>query len=574
MDTNYVSPYLNKGKSLAAQKRFTEAIAELQGGLLVNSNHAGLYFGLGWVYDELAMYPQAITNFTAALVLDASLHAARVCRGVSYAKMGAGTNAVPDFYQVINSVANGDMVAAISAYDLQLLRGPGVPFVSANAVSNYVSGVFKFSTEQYGAGIDSLCLAQAMDPNVPDIPWMVAWSYARKGQQAFGNSWLQTAYSLMESEVVKTLRGGEDVFVDGVKKGSSPLTLHVFRSAYDLSVRTSSGTKREWNGPFYTDGTEGGSAVMLLNPVTVSDFRVFGPIADTDRDWLADSWEIAHFGNLNSTPEGDEDHDGLPNLYEFWLSSDPNKADTDGDGVSDLQEYMDGSDPADPGSHFGGPQSQTAEAGTTVLFNAGASGLLAASYQWYFNDTAVSGGTSDPLSLPSVQASQSGSYYVVVNHSGGVIISAPAMLNVISPVTRTNVMGIAVSGEAGSLVNVEHADLLAPTPTWVPLSSVTLTGAPQYCFDPVYPLAQRYYRAWQTGSPSVRPVLAPPRVTSAITVTGTPGTSVRVDGINAVGPTDAWFTVGTVTLTNTSQLYFDVSAQGQPERLYRLVPLP
>ncbi|HOY60355.1 MAG TPA: hypothetical protein PK640_19730, partial [Verrucomicrobiota bacterium] len=98
-------------------------------------------------------------------------------------------------------------------------------------------------------------------------------------------------------------------------------------------------------------------------------------------------------------------------------------------------------------------------------------------------------------------------------------------------------------------------------------------SAPQYCFDPVYPLPQRYYRAWQSGSPSVRSVLDP-RVTPAITVTGTPGTSVRVDGINAVGPIDAWFTLATIAMTNTTQLYFDVSAQGQPKRLYRLVPLP
>jgi hypothetical protein len=30
----------------------------------------------------------------------------------------------------------------------------------------------------------------------------------------------------------------------------------------------------------------------------------------------------------------------------------------------------------------------------------------------------------------------------------------------------------------------------------------------------------------------------------------------------------------TITLTNTSQLYFDVSALGQPQRLYQIVPQP
>ena len=49
---------------------------------------------------------------------------------------------------------------------------------------------------------------------------------------------------------------------------------------------------------------------------------------------------------------------------------------------------------------------------------------------------------------------------------------------------------------------------------------------------------------------------------------------VMGDGDGLPGPTDAWITLTTVTLTNTSQLYFDTSAPGQPERLYRLVPVP
>ena len=60
----------------------------------------------------------------------------------------------------------------------------------------------------------------------------------------------------------------------------------------------------------------------------------------------------------------------------------------------------------------------------------------------------------------------------------------------------------------------------------------------------------------------------------AITLSGSSGDSVRLDGINAFGPTNSWFTLDTVTLTNTSQLYFDTSAIGQPPRLWRIVPVP
>jgi hypothetical protein len=60
----------------------------------------------------------------------------------------------------------------------------------------------------------------------------------------------------------------------------------------------------------------------------------------------------------------------------------------------------------------------------------------------------------------------------------------------------------------------------------------------------------------------------------AITLAGTIGTSLRIDYINQFGPTDAWVTLDTVTLTNTSQLYFDTSAIGQSPRLWRVVPAP
>ena len=60
----------------------------------------------------------------------------------------------------------------------------------------------------------------------------------------------------------------------------------------------------------------------------------------------------------------------------------------------------------------------------------------------------------------------------------------------------------------------------------------------------------------------------------ALTLAGELGQHVRVDYINREGPIDAWVTLDTVTLTNTAQLYFDVTAPWQPPRLYRLVPLP
>ena len=159
----------------------------------------------------------------------------------------------------------------------------------------------------------------------------------------------------------------------------------------------------------------------------------------------------------------------------------------------------------------------------------------------------------------------------MVSNALGAITSAPALLNVIAPVERRPVPGVKVMGETASLVNVDYADSLRPAPNWTMLGSVSLTGTPQYYFDLTLPLPpQRFYRAWQTGSPTVRPSLDL-HLVPAITLTGTIGHSVRLDYINKFGPTDAWVTLATVPLTNTSQLYFDISAPGQPPRLYRLV---
>jgi hypothetical protein len=228
------------------------------------------------------------------------------------------------------------------------------------------------------------------------------------------------------------------------------------------------------------------------------------------------------------------------------------------------------------------PQTQTAEAGSAVGLRVKASGSSPLSCVWYLNYTNLISCSTNweseltnlqfaQLKLTNVQFSQSGAYIVVVSNVLGAVTSAPAMLNVIAAVQRRPVPGVKVTGEAASLLNVDYANSLGPAPNWITLGSVSLASTSQYCFDLTLPLPpQRFYRAWQTGTPSVMPSLDL-HLVPAITLTGNIGHSVRVDYINQVGPIDAWVTLDTVTLTNTSQLYFDVSAPGQPQRLYRLV---
>lgn len=221
------------------------------------------------------------------------------------------------------------------------------------------------------------------------------------------------------------------------------------------------------------------------------------------------------------------------------------------------------------------PQTQTAEVGADVRLQASATNSLPLLCRWYHDGSdCVNASTNGVLVLTNVQFSQSGNYTAVISNALGAVTSAPAMLNVIAPVERRIVPGITLYGDTGSLLNVDWVDSLSQAPLWTPLDSVSLTGTLQYYFDLTAPLPpQRFYRAWQTGSPSAAPMLDLHMI-PALTLTGTPGNQIRVDGINQFGPTDAWFTLDTVTLTNTSQLYFDVSVVGQPPRLYRLAPVP
>ena len=106
-----------------------------------------------------------------------------------------------------------------------------------------------------------------------------------------------------------------------------------------------------------------------------------------------------------------------------------------------------------------------------------------------------------------------------------------------------------------------------PGADWPELDAVTLNTTPQFYPDRSEPLPScRFYRAWQTNVPSRQPALQLTSLTTEITLTGAIGSSVRIDYIKPVGPTDAWLTLDTVTLTNATQPYFDFTMFRRPAR--------
>ena len=219
-------------------------------------------------------------------------------------------------------------------------------------------------------------------------------------------------------------------------------------------------------------------------------------------------------------------------------------------------------------------QTQTAEAGATVLFAVDATGEPPPACQWCLDGTNLLSCASNELVLTNILFARSGTYTVIVTNVFGAVTSAPVTLNVIAPVTRTRVPGVNLTAQAGNFLGLDYRDDLGPAGNWETMATLTLSNASQFYFDVSQPLpTQRFYRAWHTGTPAVVPSLDLHMV-PAITLTGHIGDSLRLDYINQFGPIDAWVTLGTVTLTNSSQLYFDVSEPGQPPRLYRVVQMP
>src|SRR5215472_9636403 len=76
------------------------------------------------------------------------------------------------------------------------------------------------------------------------------------------------------------------------------------------------------------------------------------------------------------------------------------------------------------------PQSQSAFVGDSVTLSVTAVGSAPLGYQWFLNNAALSGATSNPLVFASVQFSNAGIYSVVISNTVGTTNSSYAALKV------------------------------------------------------------------------------------------------------------------------------------------------
>ena len=138
------------------------------------------------------------------------------------------------------------------------------------------------------------------------------------GDANLTNNGSMTFTAKTASEVVSQY--ADDISVDGAASvfGSDPLVQEVGDNAYMVE-----------------NGSSGGDNVTV--------FMVFDE--DTDGDGLPDVWEIHYFGNLDRDGTLDYEPDGLTEMEEYLLDTDPVNADSDGDTLLDGAEVTAGTNP-------------------------------------------------------------------------------------------------------------------------------------------------------------------------------------------------------------------------------------
>ena len=109
-------------------------------------------------------------------------------------------------------------------------------------------------------------------------------------------------------------------------------------TSFSVLVKDTPGVSYQWN--FNSSAISGATAdSLLLTNVSTNNEGLYSVMVsngsgtvlsssanlyiDANGDGLPDSWEIAHFGNLNQTATGDYDGDGVSNFQEFLDGTDP-----------------------------------------------------------------------------------------------------------------------------------------------------------------------------------------------------------------------------------------------------------
>jgi tetratricopeptide (TPR) repeat protein len=101
LDSNYVTPYYNRGTAYNDLEKYEASIWDFNKAIELNSKYGKAYNNRGVVYNALGQYEKAIQDFNKAIELNPHLLTIFNNRGAAYNKLGKNDQAIRDFNKAI-----------------------------------------------------------------------------------------------------------------------------------------------------------------------------------------------------------------------------------------------------------------------------------------------------------------------------------------------------------------------------------------------------------------------------------------------------------------------------------------
>ncbi|MEW6156060.1 MAG: immunoglobulin domain-containing protein [Verrucomicrobiota bacterium] len=229
-------------------------------------------------------------------------------------------------------------------------------------------------------------------------------------------------------------------------------------------------------------------------------------------------------------------------------------------------------------------ETQTVTKGAALTLSVVAIGTGDLVYQWRHNGSVISGATDSALVIADVQLANAGRYSVVISDAAGTLTSKEVLITVLAapeietpPLEQTVLAGDPVRLEVRATGTLpleyqwqrDEKDLPGATTEVLEIANAQLEH------EGNYRVVIRSHLGSVTSDAVKINVLIQPKTSIAtyagITIEGQIGRAYRIDRTENPADPSSWQPLTTLTLTNRTQIFFDLESPAMPKRFYRAV---